>query len=282
MGPDAQQQIAAAMLSRSMAAPKYERQDLGDTVGLIDERGNVVKRIPKGAVPQGATDDQREYAQAIARDGYKGTFQQWLLDQKKAGATNVSVNTEKSLYGTLADKQAAQYSELYGAAQSAPEAIARAGRIRELLKSQPYTGSGANYKLAFGKGARALGFNFAQDDTANTEALASEMARSTLDMVKSSGLAGSQGLTEGERKFLMQAVAGEISLEPETINRLSDLNERTARNTLNRWNETASRLDSGQLKTLGMAPIGQPPPPSGGSPKGKLTQNPDGTFTYAP
>lgn len=200
----------------------------------------------------------------------------------RAPGVNVNVNTEKSLYGDLASKQAAQYSELYAAAQAAPEAIARTGRIRELLKTQPYTGTAANYKLALGKTARAAGFDFAEDDAANTEALAAEMARATLDNIKSSGLAGSQGLTEGERKFLAQAVAGEITLEPRTIGRLADLNERTARLTLNRWNQTASRLDPEQLQTLGMAPISQPDTPAGGPPRGKLVPNGDGTFTYTP
>lgn len=233
-----------------------------------------------GAQPD-YTDDQREYMLA-QQQGYGGSFFDYLRDLKKAGAPSVSVNTDKSLYGTLAEKQAQQYSELYTAAQSAPEAIARTQRVRQILQRVPYTGAGAEYKLAVGKAAKAVGFNYAGDDLANTEALMTEMARSTLDSIKSSGLAGSQGLTEGERKFLQDAVAGRVSLEPATIERLAELNERAARLTLNRWNETASRLDQAQLRTLGMVPVAQPAPRQGGSVGGRLTRNPDGSYTYTP
>ena len=82
---------------------------------------------------------------------------------------------------------------------------------------------------------------------------------------------------------MTQAVAGQITLEPETIKRLADLNERTARNTLKRWNDTAGRLKKDQLDALGMAPIAQPGEPTGTEAlRGKLQKNPDGSFTYTP
>ncbi len=197
---------------------------------------------------------------------------------RHAGASNVNVNTERSLYGTLAEQQAKQYSEIYGAARAAPETLARTGRIRELVARTPYTGALADYKLALGKGAKALGFGYGGDHLANTEGLAAEMARSTLDAIKSSGLAGSQGLTEGERKFLERAVAGQITLEPATINRLADLNERTARLTVQRWNETFQRLDPKQMQALGLSTINLPAPaqPAAPTPPARRFTTPKG------
>ena len=233
------------------------------------------------------TDDLKEYRIAQLQ-GYKGGFFDYQRDLKKAGvapAANVNVNTARSFGDTLADKQAAQYSELYSAAQAAPETVSRAQRIRDVLSQGAYTGTGANAKLEIGKGLRAAGIDFGGSDIENTEALAAEMARSTLDSIKSSGLAGSQGLTEGERKFLERAVAGQISLEPATIRRLADLNERVARNTMQRWNDTATRVGKTNpmlLQQLGMVPIEQPGPTGGGPLTGTLTRNPDGSFTYSP
>jgi hypothetical protein len=53
--------LSGVALQQSLATPKYERVDLGDSIGVIDESGNVVQRIPKAATPdarlreQGAT-----------------------------------------------------------------------------------------------------------------------------------------------------------------------------------------------------------------------------------
>jgi hypothetical protein len=204
--------------------------------------------------------------------------------RRRAAATNVStnVNTEKSLYGGLAGERAKSISALHQAAQSAPQTIERADRVKEILKTTPYTGSAAEWKLAIGKAAKAAGFNYAGDDIANTEMLARELGQNVLDSVKSSGLAGSQGLTEGERKFLLQVVGGTITLDDQTIGRVAELNQRMAKNTLEKWNAEAGRLDPEQLKTLGMSTIEMPEgtPPPGGAPK--LTQNPDGSYTYNP
>jgi hypothetical protein len=277
--------LADAMVASESGVPKeiveaYIKANEGYTL----DNTRYLANQPIASAPQKPMDPvaQLQADLEAGRINLKDAMARKEILTTRSPGTTVNVNTDKNLYGTLADSMAKQYSDLYSAAQAAPEAIERTGRIRELLKTAPYTGSGANYKLAIGKGARALGFNYAEDDAANTEALAAEMARATLDNIKSSGLAGSQGLTEGERKFLAQAVAGEITLEPKTIGRLADLNERTARLTLNRWNQTAERLDQDQLKTLGMSRIDQPMEPQGGPPKGKLKKNADGSYDYVP
>jgi hypothetical protein len=210
--------------------------------------------LPK---PDKGTDDMREYAKA-REQGYQGTLEQWILSGKRAGATNFSMNTEKSLYTNLGENQAKAYSELYGQAQAAPETIARTKRVRELLAQTPYTGAAAEWKLAVGKGAKALGFDYTGDDVQNTELLARELGQNALDSVKSSGLAGSQGLTEGERKFLMQVIGGTIELDNKTLGRVAELNERVARNSVKKWNDTYGRLDANQMRTLGMTPVELP------------------------
>ena len=172
-----------------------------------------------------------------------------------ANSTNVSMNTEKSLYGTMGDKLAEQYVNQYMIAQKAPGAIERTRALKELLKTKPYTGAGANFKLAFGKAAKAFGFDYAGDDIQNTELLASRLGQEALDNVKSSGLAGSQGLTEGERRFLLQVVGGTITLDEHSIARLADIHERTARDAVSMWNSTYSRLKKPMLDELGLTRV---------------------------
>ena len=43
--------LSGVALQQSLATPKYERVDLGDSIGVVDEAGNVVQRIPKAATP---------------------------------------------------------------------------------------------------------------------------------------------------------------------------------------------------------------------------------------
>jgi hypothetical protein len=178
---------------------------------------------------------------------------------KPTAQTSVNVNTDKSLYGTLAEQQAKQYSDLYSQAQAAPERIDRAARVRSLLQAVPYTGTGADWKLAIGKGAKSLGFNYAGDDLANTELLGRELAGSTLEAIKASGLGGGSGFSNADRDFLEKVTGGSISMDPKSLQRIAELNDRAARSTIKRWNDTAGRLKPDQLQSLGMTPIDSPP-----------------------
>jgi hypothetical protein len=172
--------------------------------------------------------------------------------------TTVNVNSEKSLYEQLGQKQADAYSAQYAAAQAAPEAYQRASRIVKLLDKGAFTGAGADYKKAIGRALHAVGIDLGRTPTENTEALVAEMARGTLDLVKSSGLAGSQGLTEGERKFLERAVAGQITLEDKTLRYLANLNQRVSRKSIGSWNDLYGRLSEPELKKLGMKRVEMP------------------------
>lgn len=280
IGPVPGANYQAPTLAQRSTTAMQSALDRGDFEGAV-QNAQLMTSLAK---EPNMTDDLREYRAAQAQ-GYPGSFFDYQRALRKASASpaaSISVNTDRSLYGTLAEQQAKQYSELYNSAQAAPETIQRAERIRQVLSKGAFTGTGAEFKLQAGKAFRAAGWDLAGSDIENTEAVIAEMARSTLDSIKSSGLAGSQGLTEGERKFLERAVSGQISLEAGTIVRLADLNERVARSTLKRWNDTSGRLDAAQLRQLGMTQIPQPAPTSGGALAGRLTQNPDGSYNYSP
>lgn len=169
-------------------------------------------------------------------------------------ATNINLNTEKGLYGTLAEQQGKQYSDLYARAQGAPERIERAARVRALLKDGSITGAGANQKLAIARGLKAAGI-YQSDDIANTELLGRELAGSTLEAVKASGLGAGSGFSNADRDFLEKVAGGQITQDAATLERIAELNDRAARAEVTRWNETAGRLQPEQLKTLGMQPI---------------------------
>lgn len=197
--------------------------------------------------------------------------------------TTVNVNTEKNLYGTMADAQGKENVALYGQAQKAPDLLQRAQRVKLALgpDSHAITGAGADQLLALSKVAAQLGFNTG-DAAADTESLSRELASSTLDQIKSSGLGGGSGFSNADRDFLEKAVGGKITLEAATLRRLAELNEKSALGTIQRWNATASRLKPEELQALGMAPIQMPAGTAAPTATPKLQRNADGSYTYSP
>ena len=176
----------------------------------------------------------------------------------KPTSVNLSVNTAEDFYSSLAKDQASKFSALAEAAQAAPARIERADRVLALLKTTPYTGAGADYKLAFGKAAKTAGFDYGGDDIENTESLAAELAGATLDAIKTSGLGSGQGFTNKDREFLELASAGRINLDAGTLRRLAILNKKAGLATIRQYNERSKRLKKEQLDVMGMPQDIQP------------------------
>lgn len=186
-------------------------------------------------------------------------YQEYAIRKAAAGSTRVNVpvslSTEKAYGGAFADKIAAQDSTLYDAAQSAPQIIERAQRIKQLLDGKAYTGSGAGFKLAFGKAAKTVGLNYAGDTIANTEELAADLARNTLAAIKTSGLGGGNGFTDKDREFLEKAVGGKIELDSGTLRRLADMSIRSQQITVKKWNDRAKQIPQSALTGTGIGPV---------------------------
>jgi hypothetical protein len=257
----ARQQLLAGQAAASLQpqAPEAFTLSPGQTRYQGDK---VIAQAPQAAPTP--TDDVSEYELA-KQEGFRGNFTDWILEQRRAGATNVSVpvNTDKSFYGTLASERASSISELFNQAQKQPDRIARGQRVRELLDSGAITGAGAQFKLNVGRALKSIGFDYGQgDDIANTEVLVSQLAGATLDAIKTSGLGSGQGFTDKDRAFLENAVGGSIAIDAQSLRHLADLNERSALATMQLWNETAGRLDAGNLQRLGMSRIDLPSGPS--------------------
>lgn len=80
--------LATKILMESIFAPPPE-----PTKGVV-VGDNLVNPITGQTIYQGSskpTDDMREYDAAVAQ-GYKGTLQDWIIDQRKAGAVSNTIN----------------------------------------------------------------------------------------------------------------------------------------------------------------------------------------------
>jgi hypothetical protein len=173
---------------------------------------------------------------------------------KRPPVTNVNVNTANKFAGGFADKASEGAYNLYTSAMGAPQAIENSRRTIELVNSGALTGPTANVALQAAKLFNVGGADN-QEVIRNTEMLVANRGKSLLGSIKASGLAGSQGLTEGERKFLTQAEGGTITLDGETLKAMAGLEIKMAVNNQKRWNQQASRMDPEILKVTGAGPV---------------------------
>jgi len=155
--------------------------------------------------------------------------------------TTVSVNTDKSYFGNVAEGLAKQDVALIDAARSAPQRVESARAVKAFLDKNPITGTFAEGRLAFEKGLATAGL-IDGERVKNTESLASNLASQTLDAIKTSGLGSGQGFTDKDRQFLERAKSGNIEINSGTLRQLADLNEKAALTSIKRGNEIIRKL----------------------------------------
>jgi len=212
--------------------------------------------------PKALPADLQGYQVAVAQ-GYKGTFLQYQQDLRRAGATNVSVSTEKSYGGALAGKVAEQDAANFAAASSAPRVIETVQDTRQLLDSgNVITGIGAQQRLdlaRFGQLLNVTGKN-TNEIVANTQQLFANRAQATLDSIRSSGLGAGQGFSNKDREFLENARLGNITYSPEALRRQLDIEEKVARATVQSWNSRLKNIPADARSSLGLNEVQLAPP----------------------
>lgn len=227
----------------SEGAVRYERQPDGS-----------LKPVATG--PEKSSSDYKDYLIA-SRDPinpFRGSFLEYQTTLKKAGAPSVSVSTANKFATGFAGKASEGAYNLAEQAYAAPQVIENAKRTIELVDSGAMTGPAANVALQAAKILNVAGANN-QDTIAKTELLFANRGKAMLGSIKASGLAGSQGLTEGERKFLTQAEGGTITLDKETLKAMATLEIKLAVQAQKRWNAQASKMDKEILNATGYGPV---------------------------
>lgn len=188
-------------------------------------------------------------------------------DIAKAGGTNVNIDTSGKKYGERFGTLAAENDmKLMTTAQSAPELAATADRITDLLATgKVITGTGANARLQIAKALNLAGGN---DDESirNTEVLVSQLAATTLESIKSSGLGSGQGFTDKDREFLEKARAGQITYNASSLGELARLSRMTAEKSADTWNSRAKKIPPEALEGTGLSADPINVPKRGGAP----------------
>ena len=222
---------------------RYEKQSDGS-----------IKQVATGA--DKTSNDYKDFLIAVKDpvNPFRGSFLDYQTTLKKAGAPSVSVSTANKFAGGFAGKASEGAYGMYEQALAAPQAIENAKRTIELVNSGALTGPAANIGLEAAKIFNVAGANN-QDTISKTEQLFSNRGKAMLGSIKQSGLAGSQGLTEGERKFLTQAEGGTITLNAETLKAMAGLEIKMAVANQKKWNTQASKMDKEILNATGAGPV---------------------------
>ena len=232
--------------------------------GLIDEptyRAALKKEssfAPDSASSGGATgaivnnlrreNPNLSYAQALTQA--QGLARQGLGYDASGNVAPVAgfVESQQAVKGSakqaenLAAKSSEKLIELGDKADEANMTLTNNTDARKLLDSGVYTGSGANYKLALGKGLQTAGISLNDDPIANTEAFTALRAQEVGRQIKQFG-AGT-GLSDADREYATKMAAGQITLSDKSIRKILDISDKSSNNVINLYNKKAGKLPS--------------------------------------
>lgn len=222
----------------------YEQMDLGGH--------KVVQAMPEhslGTPAARTVSDQR-----ITADPNAGA----RAPKVSVNVTNIAAKGDSAYTETWNKELAQDDIALKRAADKAPDLAQRSDRIRAVLKTgKVITGFGAPARIQFAKALGLAGMSD-KETIANTEVLISDLAKNTLDAIKSSQLGTGNGFSNADREFLNSAVGGKIEFDQDSLTRLSDLSRRAAEQSAMKWQ---TRYD--EIRNTGIQGRAYPP----GSPK---------------
>lgn len=178
---------------------------------------------------------------------------------------NIGSASEEEYGKKFAAKAAERDIGLMETAEKAPEMIATAKRINDLVSGgNVITGFGAPFRLQVAK-ALNIGGSGDNERIANTEILIASLKKQVLDAVKSSGLGSGQGFTDKDREFL-EDTTGKVGNDSASLKRLAELAQKAGVSSIEKWNRRSSQIPESALRGTGIIPGTGIPPGVGGNP----------------
>lgn len=221
---------------------------------LLDRK--TMKPVFSNVQPEKDPTELQLYKFAQAQ-GYPGSLQQFILDQKKAGATTTSVKVENKMGESVAAQVGPMLKESYTAANGAAQTADAASRIIKAVDSgKVIAGPGADLRLLAVQ--LGLGGRDAADQIANTRQAIRGLAEMTLQGRKQ--MSGQGAITESESKLAEKATSGDInSLTNAEIKQLANASARAAKFVYGQHQSMMQNL-SADPNTAGLAKFYRPMP----------------------
>lgn len=214
----------------------------------------------------------QEYEYAV-RQGYNKTFNDWQLEQKTAGRsqTNVSVLGDQGFGKEFGKLNAERLDKQRGSAEGAIGTLSANAEARRALDDNAgsFTGAGADLKLGAARWAMSAGLIEPTSDTAkavqNTETLVAQRGDAVLQSIKTLGANPSNA----DLVFLNKVKGANIELNEGTLRRLLDIEEKLARQSIDKFNTDLKKLAPEYAERLSISP------PEPYKPTDKKAVNPD-------
>jgi len=153
---------------------------------------------------------------------------------KGAGSSKTEVTTVPGI-ATQGFKTFEAKKDKVLALESTAEAYADAKKV---ISDGAFTGAGADLKLGMAKIGQAMGIKDWSDKIASTEVLGARLAQPVLDSAQSFPGA----LSDGDRLFLTKMSNGSITASPDTIKRMFDIADKTAKKAKERYVNDVERV----------------------------------------
>ena len=283
---------AKMMVAQALTPPKYQALPAGGTFGQNHayRRGRLSRQLPDKPTPAPGSVQQYEYAKG---QGYTGTYNDWLLEQKKAGAPTVNLTqkqegAESAAVGSALGKK---FNDIQDAGYNAQQKINTYDQLGMLLQGVD-TGALTPSATKVEALGQALGFKV---DTKTLGAKQAAMAignQLALQLRNPAGGAGMPGaMSDKDREFLVSQVPG-LAQTPQGNAMLIDAAKKVAQRDIEvaqlarDYRSKHGHMDEGFYTELAQwsaqhplfSGSSSPAAPSGGS----LTPNPDGSYNYNP
>lgn len=231
----------------------------GNTVFFQPNQMGGPARIVEGVTPP----ENDEFAKALRAAGIDPASPQGrqlamkYLEKKTTHqpATNISVNTEKSLLTNVAEGAA---KEVTGAMDQARGAVTTIGQVQNLvaaLKSgNVNVGPGADYRQTLDRIGVTLGVAGANaaERLQNTTQVVKSLAAANLDGAKA--LQGQGAVTDFERKLVERAASGDLNMAPQELMSVARVMDMAARSRI-RTAQNYSRTLQGNPQAASIAPF---------------------------
>jgi hypothetical protein len=191
----AQKAMRPEMFSLAEGATQFER----------DPMTGEVRQVGAGASKESPA--YRDYQRATSDGSFKGSFLDYQLALKKAGATNVSVGGDKALSSTVGKDIGSMIGIATEQATVARETLDNADRIYSAL-DKAIVGPAADTRTVLLRVGQSLGVagKDADEILANTAVLVQGLANGELQAA--AAMKGQGQITENERLIIKRASAG--------------------------------------------------------------------------
>ena len=164
----------------------------------------------------------------------------WKPYRPPSANVSVGVNVGGKVMTEVAKTMGETIVKVRADVQQAADSFQGLREAEKLLNSGVITGTGAEYILGAGKALQQVGFNFAKDSVANTQAFVASMGKQVGTIIKQFG--SGTGLSDANREYAEKIVGGKITLTEEAIRKIISINKRAYQNVIRNYNKRAKQV----------------------------------------